>query len=430
MNLRRFLLVTVNKTEARSTLDVFSKAIGIPWGRKVFNRRTYIYLGQISEFEIYMIRSEMGISGPSSSQLTISRAIDDLAPEAILMLGVAFGIDPKKQEIGDILISTQLMGYEAAKIKEKQIQRGDKPSSSPDLLAMFRNGEIDWNGAELHFGLVLSGEKLVADQEFRDWLISIEPEAIGGEMEGVGLYAAAHGRKVDWILVKGICDWADGDKNDEYQALAALNAAKFTVHVIQSYRIAKESHTITGNQELFSDRDEYFQYQKNLLDQIQDFFVYQLQKELTNKMDKYFPLPESELKKSKNYLAILYFSQEKKEIKRITKELRVLYLQKPEYLSDDSLQLIKNRVNNVEAHTRLTLDLIDATLSKAYHPLGQSVQNASRKVLDHAEAISVAIIRNQVNQMWSSLLSLRLEMEIYETCLNEINDYLQETLKK
>ena len=47
------------------------------------------------------------------------------------------------------------------------------------------------------------------------------PEAIGGEMEGVGLSAAAIRSRVPWILAKSICDWADGQKHKSYQPLAA-----------------------------------------------------------------------------------------------------------------------------------------------------------------------------------------------------------------
>ena len=52
-------------------------------------------------------------------------------------------------------------------------------------------------------------------------------------MEGAGLYAAAREAKVDWILTKGICDWADGTKNDDAQPLAARNAAQFVLHVVR-----------------------------------------------------------------------------------------------------------------------------------------------------------------------------------------------------
>ena len=111
--------------------------------------------------------------------------------------------------------------------------RGDKVTASERWLDRFRSGDIDWQGAKRHFGLVLSGEKLINDPKFRKSLLKFEPEAIGGEMEGAGLYAAARDAKVDRILVKAICDWADGNKNDDAQELAARNAAQFIHHVLR-----------------------------------------------------------------------------------------------------------------------------------------------------------------------------------------------------
>jgi hypothetical protein len=55
-------------------------------------------------------------------------------------------------------------------------------------------------------------------------------------MEGTGLYVACENKKVDWILVKGICDWADGNKAQEKesrQKTAADNAAMFVLYALQ-----------------------------------------------------------------------------------------------------------------------------------------------------------------------------------------------------
>ncbi|GAB4200683.1 MAG: hypothetical protein OHK0022_22000 [Roseiflexaceae bacterium] len=79
---------------------------------------------------------------------------------------------------------------------------------------------------------------------FRNQLLAIEPEAIGGEMEGAGLYLAAHDAQVPWMLVKAICDWADGNKGEDKaarQALAAQNAATFTLHTIAQGGFGPES---------------------------------------------------------------------------------------------------------------------------------------------------------------------------------------------
>ena len=64
----------------------------------------------------------------------------------------------------------------------------------------------------------------------------IAPNAVGGEMEGVGLYEAALNKRVEWLLVKAISDRADGKKHvhkKEYQQLAAEHAARFTIKAIE-----------------------------------------------------------------------------------------------------------------------------------------------------------------------------------------------------
>jgi nucleoside phosphorylase len=63
-------------------------------------------------------------------------------------------------------------------------------------------------------------------------LFERHPYAIGGEMEGVGLAAAAERERCEWILVKGICDWADGEKSDNHQGFAAASCVSLVRHVL------------------------------------------------------------------------------------------------------------------------------------------------------------------------------------------------------
>lgn len=158
------------------------------------------------------------------------------------MVGIAFGLKPEEQQIGDILVSRQVVDYESQKIKSGLqsetliFSRGDRWTVPPRMIDRFSNAELNWQGPAVHFGPMLSGAKLVDHQGFRDQLAQREPEAIGGDMEAAGLCAAAQRNKVDWIVVKAISDWADGNKateKDKRQTTAAQNAASFTVHVLQ-----------------------------------------------------------------------------------------------------------------------------------------------------------------------------------------------------
>lgn len=237
------LLITVTEVEAKAVLDLFPHA-----QVRFIGERAYHDLGTIGNARTLMIQSWMGAGGPGGSLFTVAEGIRAVSPSAVVMVGIAFGLYPKQQHIGDILVSQQLLGYDLQRVSTSMDgklsihARGDRVSASVRLADRFRAGKLrssfqDWaKPPGIEFGLVFSGSKLIDNQDFRDQLRSIAPEAIGGEMEGAGLYDAAHRYKVDWILVKAICDWADGKKHfkkEERQKLAAENAARFVIEIIQ-----------------------------------------------------------------------------------------------------------------------------------------------------------------------------------------------------
>ncbi len=237
------LLVTATKVESKAVLKIFLDAASqVP--RKV-SIGDWIYhdIGVINGNRVFMVQSEMGSGGLGASQYTVQRGITDLSPHAVVMVGIAFGVNSRKQFIGDVLVSRQILLYEPQRIGEingvtNVVPRGDKAHASPRLLQNFQAADMNWDESKckVSFGLILSGEKLVDNKGFLQNLCDLEPEAIGGEMEGSGLYVACQHANVDWILVKSICDWADGNKNENkhsQQEIAAKNAASFVLHVLQ-----------------------------------------------------------------------------------------------------------------------------------------------------------------------------------------------------
>jgi nucleoside phosphorylase len=110
------------------------------------------------------------------------------------------------------------------------------------LLNCFQDSQLDWTPPpHIHFGPILSSSRLIDHAGTRNELSRHFPEAIGGEMEGHGLCDVCSRQKVDWILVKAISDWADGNKDEnkaDYQRLAADNAARLVLSVIQQYGLS------------------------------------------------------------------------------------------------------------------------------------------------------------------------------------------------
>ncbi len=243
------LLVTVTEVETLAVLDLVQERFGHEYKTEHTDPEIYYDLGTIGKARTVMVRSEMGTGGPGGSTMTISESIKELSPSAAIMVGIAFGLNPKEQQIGDVLISEQLLGYEFQRVgsgteNELEIRlRAARPEVPLRLLKRFRHDALRWKEAKVRFGLVLSGEKLVDHLGFRDQLYKLAPTAMGGEMEGWGLYSAAHRHDVDWILVKAICDWADGKKHEnesQHQEKAARNAASFVIHVLEQGRVKKD----------------------------------------------------------------------------------------------------------------------------------------------------------------------------------------------
>ena len=232
------LIVTVTKVESQTVMKVFQEATGKQPRPERIGDRAYHDLGEVNGARVFMALSEMGAEGLGASQQVVQKGIAALRPSVVILVRMAFGVNKNKQAIGDILVSTQLWLYELQRVgKKKIIPRGSKPDASGWLLNHLKNADLHWEGAKVRFGLVLTGEKLVDNVDYRKQLKKFEPEAIGGEMEGAGLYVTCQDAKVDWILVKAISDWADGNKGgpnkDAHQAIASQNSAGFVLHAFQ-----------------------------------------------------------------------------------------------------------------------------------------------------------------------------------------------------
>jgi nucleoside phosphorylase len=239
------LVVTVTKIESSALIQSFEQTTGHKAMPQSIGDRLYFNLGIVNGARVFLTQSEMGSSGLDASLLTVRKGIEALSPTTVIMVGIAFGVNDQKQNIGDILVTEQLRLYDLQRVGSqdgqcKIILRGDKPHASGWLINYFKSADLLWEGAKVRFGVVLTGEKLVDNIDFRDQLRSFEPEAIGGEMEGAGLYVACQDKKVDWILIKAICDWADGNKaqdKDLRQQTAAQNAAEFVLYALKFTKI-------------------------------------------------------------------------------------------------------------------------------------------------------------------------------------------------
>lgn len=233
------VIITANSEELKAVMHRLE-----PYPRKRSILLAYIgpetyYLGKFGEFRTVVTKCRMGSAIDSGSVILAANQAQEIwHPRAVIMVGVAFGKDPIKQKIGDVLVASQIIPYEGQRVGEQVTFRSPIPPSNPVLLNRFENAPTwrfqrpDGQLCKLQIGPILSGEKLVDNPAFKSQLFKQFPQAIGGEMEGAGLCAASGRVGVAWILVKSICDWGDGTKQDLYQPLAAAASTSLVHHVL------------------------------------------------------------------------------------------------------------------------------------------------------------------------------------------------------
>jgi nucleoside phosphorylase len=207
------------------------KIIKVSFGADTF------FIGKFGKFKTVVVRSSMGGDGATGSTLTVNSVINTWKPKVVVLAGIAFGASKHDHNPGDVLIANAIIPYESQRVGEKIIFRSPIPPSSPFLINRFQNA-VGWKFyrpdktmVSVFYGPLLSGAKLVDNVVFKKSLLDEFPTAIGGEMEGTGLHGAAARNRTEWIVVKSVCDWADGYKHKSYQELAAASSMSICEYV-------------------------------------------------------------------------------------------------------------------------------------------------------------------------------------------------------
>ncbi|MCG8327292.1 MAG: hypothetical protein MI974_06375 [Chitinophagales bacterium] len=230
----QLLLLTATNLERDELLKALTPLPGQKYVIRTYLGSNTYYIGIFGIYLAILVKSGMGTGRAGGAIMTTQKAIDHWSPTTIVMIGIAFGVDRDKQNIGDVLVAEQIIPYDIRREgKDITIYRSEHPPTSILLRDRFE-GVGDWifplpdgNKARHFICPLLSGEVLIDNKEFRDMLLRSFPKACGGDMEASGVHAAAVEARLDWIVVKAICDFADGRKgeNKKSNQLLAVRSA-------------------------------------------------------------------------------------------------------------------------------------------------------------------------------------------------------------
>ena len=234
-----FLLVTAVAVERDAVLALMQPLESHDRVLKVPHKESTYFLGQLGMYPCSLVLGEAGSDTRKGSAIESFAGLELWSPLAIIAPGIAFGrqFGEAGQVPGDVLVSTQMYPYHHSKLTpEGPEDRGPHPEASVVLIDRVTNSAWSWtteSGERRQpiLGPLLTGPHLINDQRARDELFARFPRAIGGEMEATGIYSAASRLGIQWIVIKGVCDWA-AEKGDQNQALAARNSAEFVLSLL------------------------------------------------------------------------------------------------------------------------------------------------------------------------------------------------------
>lgn len=209
----------------------------------------FVYFGKIGSgdenLKIAVIQCDKGSGGPQGSGLVVSTGIRELRPKAVICVGYCAGLQGTKVKLGDVIISAKLATFASIKVTEGGIiEAGYQVPATPRLAEIIKSANFGWKAplesskdldVKVHKdALLLSGPEVVSSDKRRAELLGRFPLAMGVEMEGEGLFAAAHYYNIEWVVIKGVSDYAGNDKSasDPWRPFASKMAASLVAHVL------------------------------------------------------------------------------------------------------------------------------------------------------------------------------------------------------
>lgn len=211
-------------------------------------------LGTFGGYKAAVIQAKMG----DDCRFEIENALN-IMPNVQLLAAVGVAYGSKKYDFADVLVSTTIDGVGNVKYVNGKLifRQGDNRFTrmTNRVFQIFTREVLSWT-IETDFkcskggrhpkvvpGQIISTPWLVNDEDLLAKLFDNDPEAVGGEMEGQVISSIHNNlrvqqtpRQLDIVVIKGVADFADGNKEvaREWQLTAAIAAAGYA-----QYKLSK-----------------------------------------------------------------------------------------------------------------------------------------------------------------------------------------------
>jgi adenosylhomocysteine nucleosidase len=248
-------IITIVSQETRAVLkflEIDSKSDELIDGRSFY---TGVYNSSNNNLLKIAVTQQLE-PGNRSVIIAYNSLVKNFKPKLIAIVGIAGGIS-KDLSLCDVVIANQVIYYENKKeTKDKTNRRGDIFKMDPKIKQIINkffiahdepaifNAESDSFKPEFKIltGSIGSGEAVIADEssQIKKWLQEVNSKCLAVEMEAGGFLQAFYedGLSEDEpkngaIVIRGISDHADYDKDDKWRKPASENAVRCLFEMIK-----------------------------------------------------------------------------------------------------------------------------------------------------------------------------------------------------
>lgn len=191
--------------------------------------------------------------GSQEMTLHLSRVLEECQPRIAIMTGICAG-DSQQVQLGDLVVAERTFTYDNGKVildeQGRSVHLHDTLTYQLDAnILQFLGLFYDWRPlvADLdsslpeplkvacHLKAMASGNAVRADRPFEEVRVPVRG-TVAIDMEGAafGLVMSRH-PLVRWLVVKGVSDYADIRKNDDYHDYAARASALYALSFVKAY---------------------------------------------------------------------------------------------------------------------------------------------------------------------------------------------------
>lgn len=236
-------------------------ALGLEWTEyKVQNDPTTYYwcTYKTGYRDINIVIAKQGQMGMSAAATLTTKIINTFSPQLVCMVGIAAGCKGEV-DLGDLIVVNESWDYGSGKIikgddgslcfkqetHQLSISSSVKELLSKDYTDLLYEIRKKWNSSHgievktditVHVGAMASGASVVQNEDLvTEYVLPQNRKLLGLDMETYGVYYAAKNasiNSVEVLSIKAVSDFADSQKNDDYQHYGSYVSINFVMELL------------------------------------------------------------------------------------------------------------------------------------------------------------------------------------------------------